>query len=85
MIECARLRNLQELANTSFHLTKDNLLRKTHKSEVERSLAEKLNKSIPDKVPIDSKETAIVFDLMAYARKVSLSKLKTFGDYASTL
>ena len=70
-----------ELANTSFYLTKDNILGKTQKSELERSLVEK----IPDKVPIDSKITAIVFDFMASARKVSLSKLKTFSDFASTL
>ena len=57
-------------------------MRITQKSELERSLEEKLNKSIPDKVPTDSKKTTIV---LAYARKVSLSKLKTFGYFARTL
>ena len=91
-IDYARLRNYNveellkyELASTSFYLTKDNLLRKTQKSELGRSLEEKLKKSIPAEVPIDSKKTAIVFDFMAYARKVSLSKLNTFGDFASML
>ena len=41
-----------ELENISFYLTKDNLLRETQKSDLERSLEEKLNKSIPDEVPI---------------------------------
>ena len=62
-------------------ITKDNLLRKTQKSELKRFLEEKLNKSIPDRVPIYSKKT----NFKAYARKVSLGKLKTFGNFARTL
>ena len=74
-----------ELASTSFYLTKENLLRKTQKSELMRSLEQTLETTCPAEVPVDTKETAIFIDFMAYARKIAVHKLKTFGEFEDAL
>ena len=82
-IDYARVRNYSiqdllkyELASTSFYLTKENLLRKTQKSELMRSLEQTSETTCPAEVPVDTKETAIFIDFMAYSRKIAVHKPK---------
>ena len=92
-IDIARLRgyNLNlllqhELTSTSFYLTKEGNLRKSEKSELLRELKNTLEE-IPEVVPIDDIPTAIIFDFMAYCRKVPVKKLKlrTYEDLLNYL
>ena len=87
-IDIARLReyDLQvllqyEITSCSFYLTKDGNLRKSPKSdlatELKRSLA-----TIPNDVPSSAADSVIIFDFMAFSRKVPVKKIKlqTFED-----
>ena len=70
-----------DITSCSFYLTKDGNLRKSPKSdlatELKRSLA-----TIPNDVPSSAADSVIIFDFMAYSRKVPVKKIKlqTFED-----
>lgn len=78
-----------EITSNSYYLTKDGYLRKSLKSELTHVIEKRLKEPAPQKVPFSdaTHPTAIVFDFMAYARKISVTqmKLKTFGDMAAHL
>ena len=91
-IDYARLRLYEirkllkyELAPVSLYLTKDNKLRKPDKHELTNLLEAKLEVSSLKYVPVDDKKMAVFFDFMEYARKVATGKLKTFGDFVTSL
>ena len=92
-IDLARLRGYSistllqyEITSTSFFLTKDSYLRKSPKSELAQEV-KKLITSIPVEVPSTHIPSAILFDFMAYCRKVPVKKLhlKTYEDLVKHL
>ena len=92
-IDYARLRKYDvqvllsyELSKISLYLTKENCLRKCNKSELSRLLEDKLEKPSP-KVWDKNYRSMIVFDFMAYARRVPVKKAKlvTFGEFVKNL
>ena len=74
-----------ELSPVSLSLTRDNKLRKAVKHEITNALEEKLEAPPVNYVPVCDMKMAIFFDFMAYARKVSTGKLKTYGDFVAVL
>ena len=74
-----------ELSPVSLSLTRDNKLRKAVKHEITNVLEEKLEAPPVNYVPVCDVKMAIFFDFMAYARKVSTGKLKTYGDFVAVL
>ena len=70
-----------ELTSMSLYPTKEENLRKSEKSELLRELKHTLQE-IPEAVPTDKILDALIFDFMAYCRKVPIKKLKlrTYED-----
>jgi len=93
VIEIARMRGYDlgtllqyEITNTSFFLEKDGTLRKSQKFEFAKELKRSLE-TIPESVPDTGPSSAIVFDFMAFCRKVPIKKMKlcTFEDLFKSL
>jgi len=87
-IDVARLRqyDLQtllqyELTSCSFYLTKDGNLRKSAKADLAKELKQSLEKIPTDVAPSDM-DSVIIFDFMAFSRRVPVKKLKlvTYED-----
>ena len=81
----ARLRgyDIQHLMKSSpFFLFQDGFVRKTVKSDLSREIKKILQNGIPETGSKDGSKTMIVFNFMAYSRKVPIKKLKllTYGD-----
>ena len=81
-IDVARLReyDLQtllqyELTSCSFYMTKDGNLRKFTKADLAKELKQSLEKIPIDVAPSDM-DSVIIFDFMAFSRRVPVKKLK---------
>ena len=93
-IEYARMRDYDvanllkfELTSVPLFLVKDDLLRKSVKSELIKEIEALTENPSPLHVPQNIINCMIVIDFMSYARKVPIKKLglKTFGDLFSNL
>ena len=75
-----------EITSTSFYLTKDGNLRKSPKSELALEVKQLLPE-IPEVVAATQDPSVIVFDFMAYSRKVPVKKLnlRTYEDLSKNL
>ena len=67
---------------TSLYLTKEKNLRKYEKSELLRELKHTLEEML-EAAPTDDISVPIIFDFMAYCRKLPVKKLKlrTYEDF----
>ena len=81
-IDVARLReyDLQtllqyELTSCSFYMTNDGNLRKSTKADLAKELKQSLEKIPIDVAPSDM-DSVIIFDFMAFSRRVPVKKLK---------